>query len=217
MFIVGTLVIGQQMHYLLNKDMGFKKDAIINISADWSYGGDKAKLFAGEVRKLAGVQLASVDMGTPADKGHWGTRLSCKETNADKVEAQMLGGDENYLPLFQLKLVAGHNLQNSDTIKEVLIKESLAKQLGFKNPEDAIGKMIESGMSDGNTRVHPIVGVIGDFHTQSLHEPIKPAFMIESKTFCRAVSIKLNTKGKQAGDFRQPSRTSRKYGRILSK
>jgi ABC-type lipoprotein release transport system permease subunit len=201
-FIIGTLVVGNQMHYLLNKDMGFNKDAVINFSPEWRQGGDKAKLFAEKVRNISGVQLASADMGTPAEKGHWGTIIECKETSAENVESQMIGGDENYLPLYQLKLIAGRNLQRSDTIKEFLINETCARTLGFKKPEDALGKMLTTGMSDGDGRKNcPIVGVISDFHSQSLHEPIKAAFMIESKLFCRSISIKLNTKGKKTSDF----------------
>jgi hypothetical protein len=64
-----------------------------------------------------------------------------------------------------LKLLAGNNLQQSDTIKEYIINETYAHILGFQNPQLAIGKYIEGA---------PIVGVVSDFHQQSLHQKIQP-------------------------------------------
>lgn len=202
-FIVCTLVVGRQINYALSMDMGFNKDAIITVTPEWKNGGEKAKLFAQEIGALTSVQVASVDMGAPADVNHWGSVLKCKETGVLDLRAQMIGGDKNYLPLYNIKLLAGRNIQNSDTIKEFLINETCAKKLGFNKPADAIGKILSTGMNDTDFPKNcPVVGILSDFHTESLHEPIKPVFMIESKAFCRQISVKLNTKGKSTDAFK---------------
>ena len=78
-------------------------------------------------------------------------------------------------------------------MKEYLINETLSKQLGFKNPQDAIGHTISSGGDDGTTshKNLPIVGVLADFHTTSLHDPIAPTFISTSKKYSRMISVKL--------------------------
>jgi len=79
-----------------------------------------------------------------------------------------------------------------------LINETCAKQLGFAKPEDAIGKPVEIGMNGGKG---PVVGVIKDFNSKSLHEPIIPFFMSSFKRAERAISIKLATEGKGISHF----------------
>lgn len=71
-----------------------------------------------------------------------------------------------------MKLVAGTNLPNSDTIKAILINETYARELGFKTPQEAIGKYIN--WNDWGIGKVPIAGVLQDFHLKSFHEVIKP-------------------------------------------
>ena len=78
-------------------------------------------------------------------------------------------GDENYIKLYQIKLLAGRNIKNSDTTYGMLINSTYAHVLGFANVSDVLGKTIEFGKGK---RV--IVGVIGDFYQSSLHDAIKP-------------------------------------------
>jgi ABC-type antimicrobial peptide transport system permease subunit len=68
-----------------------------------------------------------------------------------------------------MKLVSGRFPVPSDSITEYVINETYARFLGFKNPADAVGKFI----GEKETRT-PIVGVMEDFYSQSLHTPIKP-------------------------------------------
>ena len=203
-FIIGTLIIGNQIKYVLNTDMGFAKDAIINIPGNQHYPKEKMQIFAQQIKHLAGVEMVSVDLGTPAEESHWSTILKSKELGDAEVGAEFQAGDENYISLYKLKLLVGRNLLPGDTMKEYLINETLAKQLGFKKPEDAIGKTISSGGDDGTTshKLLPIVGVLADFHTESLHEQIAPTFISTSKKYSRIISVKLAAQEKQNRGFK---------------
>jgi len=204
-FIIGTLIIGNQIRYVLNTDMGFAKNAIINIPGNQNYSKEKMQILAQQIKHVAGVEMVSVDLGTPAEESHWSTILKSKELGDTEVGAEFQAGDENYIKLYQLKLLTGRNLLPSDTMKEYLINETLAKQLGFKKPEDAIGKTISSGGDDGTAshKLLPIVGVLSDFHSESLHDPIAPTFISTSKKYSRIVSVKLLTQGKQINNFKE--------------
>ncbi len=106
-----------------------------------------------------------------------------KELEAD---VQVKLADTNYLKLYQMKLVAGTNLPNSDTTTTVVINESYAHFLGFKDPNNAINKNIE-----WDNKKIPIIGVVADFHQKSLHEPIKPLLLTTRKKQERCINIAL--------------------------
>jgi putative ABC transport system permease protein len=196
-FIISTLIIGNQIRFMLNQDMGFVKDAIINISTDGNYPRARVKLLADRLKGLPEVQMVSVNYGPPADLGHSGTSITY---NKAEVNTTFLGTDENYIPLYQLKIIAGRNIFSSDTIRELVINENCARGLGFKKPEDAVGKLVDFGFSNGPVDVkRPIVGVVADFHSQSLHDPINPVTIANDRG--RTVAIKLNNQSTHPKEF----------------
>jgi len=212
-FIIATLVISNQVNYVLNTDMGFAKDAIINIPGNQNYPRNKMQLLAQQIKQLPGVKMVSVDLGTPAEESHWSTILKRNWSDDEAgIGAQFLAGDENYLSLYQLQLIAGRNLSPSDTMKEYLVNETLARQLGFKKPEDAIGKTVAGGGDDGKAshKRLPIVGVLADFHQQSLREQIAPVFVSSSKKYSRMISVRLATGSNRVSDFKRTITTIEK-------
>ena len=102
-------------------------------------------------------------------------------------------------------------------MKEYLINETLAHQLGFKKPEDAIGKTIAGGGDDGQAshKQLPIVGVIADFHQQSLHEQIAPTFISTSKKYSRIISVKLVTQGRRISNFKETTGEIEKLWKLM--
>jgi putative ABC transport system permease protein len=197
-FIIGTLVVADQIHFVLNKDMGFNKDAIITVHSGWNNTVDQLNVFCDKVRELPNVQIVSRHQQTPAAQRHGGTIMEYKGAGGAKIDASFDFCDENYVPLFGLKIIAGRNLSHSDTLTAYLVNETCAKALGFRNPADAVGKFVEVGMPDSKRQ---IVGILKDFNSRSLHEVITPFFMCSIKDRERAVSIKLAT-GKGVSNFK---------------
>ncbi len=196
-FIIATLVIGNQIRYMLNQDMGFTKDAIVNVSTDGNYPRAQAKLLADRLKGLSEVQMVSLNYGPPADLSHSATSITY---NKVEVNTTFLGTDENYIPLYQLKIIAGRNIFSSDTIRDLVINETCARVLGFKKPEDALGKLVDFGFGNGPVDVkRPIVGVVADFHSQSLHDPIDPVTFANDRG--RTISIKLNSQSAHPKEF----------------
>jgi ABC-type antimicrobial peptide transport system permease subunit len=107
----------------------------------------------------------------------------------DDVYANMKRIDANYLDVYGLKLVAGKNILPTDTLNEVLINETLARQLGFKTPEEALDKLLKFGKSP-----KPIVGVVKDFHVNSLHKGIDPVYMGAGIHRYETAGVKFSTK-----------------------
>ena len=87
-------------------------------------------------------------------------------------------GDEDYFKTYGLQIVAGRTFEKSDTAKEIVVNETLVKKLGFKNPNDVIGKEIRSGEEQV---WKTIVGVVKDFNTNSLREDVKPLMLFPAQ------------------------------------
>jgi len=189
LFIICTLIIGSQIRFIQNKDLGFKKDAIISFRTGWNSPVNKVSLFAEKLRQLSFIDMVSTHMETPAAKWHASTHLDRVDMPgfiAKNASDEM--ADENFVPLFGLRIIAGRNIRHSDTVREYLVNETCAKALGFRNPEDAIGKMAQNGMNDAKGM---IVGVVKDFHSQSLHNPITSFFISSDKYQERTISVRL--------------------------
>jgi putative ABC transport system permease protein len=199
LFIIGTLVVGRQIHFIMNKDLGFSRDAVITLRTSYDYPPEKRELLAQQIRQMAGVQMVSLHMETPAAKGHPGTFIAYQDKEEKKAEASFDMSDTNYVPLFGLKIIAGRNLFPSDTIREFLVNETCAKQLGFYKPENALGKRVTIGMNNGGG---PIVGIIRDFHSESLHQAITPFFVSSFRWGERDISVRLTTQNKGVGAFK---------------
>jgi predicted permease len=181
-FIIGTLMVSKQIHFSLNKDLGYRKDAIINFTIPWrELNASKKQVLLEKFRSIPEIKMVSLSGIAPASKGFSSTNLSFddgKKTVDKQVEIRL--ADADYFNLYQLKLVAGKMLQPSDTVtKEYIVNEAYAREMGYAHPADIVGKFIKRG---NDKTALPIVGVVADFHTQSLHQAIKPlAFHAKSK------------------------------------
>ena len=173
-FIIATLLVGKQINYLLNKDMGFKDEAIVSVYSPRAESEVvKKEIYAQKLKRIPEIKTISIGGNPPAS-------FSTNTTNASYIDGekeiksilQFIHGDINYLDVFELNLLAGR-VHRNDTIRELVVNETFTKVLGFKNPQDAIGKSVV--LSDENI---PIVGVMGDFHQRSLKSDIEPMALI---------------------------------------
>jgi putative ABC transport system permease protein len=185
-FIVATLLVGKQISYALNMDMGFRKDGVIFFNTNRSDPASKKNALVTKLKTIPGIQLISVCSDPPTARGSWINSFIYNDGKKDiEAQAQVKLGDSNYFRLFDLRLLAGTPPPQSDTISAVVINEELAKTLGFQDPQKAIGKIIP--FEDHAT----IVGVAADFHQQSLHEAIGPLLISNGTAGANRISLSL--------------------------
>jgi len=160
--------------------MGFHKEAIINFQVPYNYQhpDDKQFVLQQKLKAISGIQQISLAGSPPANQG---INISTMKFNKDGKEietsVEVKLADTAYFGLYKMKMDAGRNLQQSDTLREYVINETYARFLGYKNPGDIIGQTIER-----SRKKVPIVGVIADINTKSIHTPIQPlAFSCEAK------------------------------------
>lgn len=188
--IIGTLVVVSQMNYFRNAELGFNKDAIINVPLPGdSLSALKLDGFRNELVQQPGIKNVSFSFASPSDNGGWYSdfRYDISVKNSDFSAAFKLA-DTAYFKLYNLQLVAGRMYLPGDTVKEFVVNETLVKKLGIHNPQDVIGKKLN--FWDGRM-VAPIVGVVKDFHSESLREPIAPVVMSTWKRTYQVASLKI--------------------------
>jgi putative ABC transport system permease protein len=195
-FIIGTIVLIHQMNYFRNKDLGFRRGAIVNIpipekEAPESHGTGsgstgKMRTLRDEVSRLRGIESSSINSAPPSSGNVQSTDFTI-EGKEDSYGTQVKQVDGTYLGLFDLKLVAGINVLDLDTASGCLVNEKLAAMVGYNNPQEIIGKNIKTGK-----KILPVIGVIKDFHTVSLREPIEATTMFNGIRGYRNLSLKVN-------------------------
>jgi len=185
-FIIATLLVDRQINYSLNKDMGFKKDAVLYFSTNPRDSAQMKVVLLNKLRAIPGVQRAGLSSDPPSSGGSWSstiTYMDGKKEIQDNVQIKV--ADSNYFPIYKFHLVAGTSAPQSDTMNAVVINETYARRLGFLDPQQAIGKQFKW---QGNPY---IVGVVADFHQHSLRDPIKPLLIANGGRFLNTVNVAL--------------------------
>lgn len=199
LFIIGSIIIGQQLSYVLHKDMGFNKDAVIISNLPFKlYQTEnfhaKKQTLAEEIRKIPGVQ--QVSLGTrPLTNGYSSSLYDYKPADGGEpisVITYLKNVDAQYLSLYDLELVAGTNLMASDTVNGLVVNESAVKAFGFSSNAEALGKYIGQ-----EPRLYPIVGVIKDFHQRDFYNPIDPMALGSNMESANNFNIRLEATKQQ--------------------
>ena len=171
-FIMATILVSKQIYYVLHKDLGFKKDAILVIGTPYKNNTEsKKEVFAQQLRSIPQILLTSQGGAAPSSGGTTSQTTTYRDGKKEiKTDLELKGGDENYINVYHIKLLAGRNLRAGDTTRQTMINETYAKILGFRDYKQAVGKYL----GDKPKERREIIGVVGDFYQHSLHAPIKP-------------------------------------------
>lgn len=198
-FIVAAIIIGQQLNYVIDKDMGFKKDAVILTHVPFKVFTmdnyhERKLLLAEELRKINGIE--GITMGeAPISNSYSSNNYELRPDDGSPIISKLLFTktiDSAYLKFYGIKLIAGSELFRSDTTNGYLINETALAAFGFKRPEDAIGKfLVQQGIS------FPIVGIVKDFHTQDFYTQISPMVLMYNKKNLQDYNIRLSLAQKQ--------------------
>jgi putative ABC transport system permease protein len=177
--ITCSLLINSQMNFIRNTDLGFDKDQMFTMSlANWDIMG-KSESIRAEVEKLPGIVAATEGDDTPFTRSNFSVYHipGRPETDQMMISEQHIGFD--YIETMGFNLIAGRDFDKgiaSDTTTSVIINERCAEILGYTTPGDAVG-----GTIDEIEEIDPIVystldivGVISNYHYESLKDEIKP-------------------------------------------
>ncbi|HEY0433876.1 MAG TPA: ABC transporter permease [Chitinophagaceae bacterium] len=188
--IIGMLIVVSQMNFFRKKSLGFDKAAIINVPLPSdSVSRTKVDFMRDHLLSNQDIVSASFSFKSPASEGNWNSDFKFDHAaKSTDFSANLKWADTSYFRTFNIQFVAGRPYFPSDTVREFVVNETLLRKLGIRNPADAIGKQID--FWDGN-KVAKIVGVVRDFNSYSLREPMAPVVLSTWKDIYQTISIKI--------------------------
>jgi ABC-type antimicrobial peptide transport system permease subunit len=192
---VGTFIVISQMNYFQKMDMGFNRDAVIVNMPILDNKPRYLQPMKNELERLPFVSAVSTSFTLPS-----GLERNRSSRSVGRPDAQTIHDflnyehhsiDEAYLDLYQIKLLAGRELKQSDTVGgAVLINAKTMKNLQIDSPEKALGQELKFG--GGEKAV--VVGVVADFYSNSLKEGVDNMVVVYQPKHYRWISVRLDLK-----------------------
>lgn len=182
--IVAVVVVYRQLGFIQSKNLGYNRDNIIYFPNEGPLRKN-LESFVTEVKRIPGVVNAS-DLSFDLTGEHGGTysiRWEGKRPE-DSVSFANLVGDYDVMEILELQLKEGRffSQETGSESANIIINEAAAKIIGFKEP---IGKIVRIWEKEKQ-----IIGVVKDFHFESLYEKVKPCF-IQCQPNQRNVLVKI--------------------------
>ena len=177
--IISTLIVYQQLQYMKNKSLGYEREHVITFTNTEAVASNfdafrtqlQSSVHVKEVSRSSIIPTGRLldGMGSQINRGD-----SLAPTTAN---LRFVRADNEFFPTYDIKLVAGRNFSTSfgpDTAA-FIINETAVEVLGLKSAEDALGREFQYG-----NRMGRLVGVVKDFHFESMHQRIMPMVFFKS-------------------------------------
>ncbi|WP_242617505.1 ABC transporter permease [Cecembia calidifontis] len=189
--IVAVLVVINQLNFMKNKELGFDKERVIVLPA-YQELVDNYENLSQRYLQHPGIESLALASRVPS-----GRLLDAMETRAEvngsltpmDIRLADIHVSHSFMETFGIEMAAGRDFDYqlaSDSTQAFLLNESAIRAIGWASPEEALGKALHYGPRRGY-----IVGVVKDFHFESLHQPISPmVFMIPDTRF-NLIAIRL--------------------------
>ncbi len=188
--IVGTMIVGKQMNYMQNKNLGFDKEQLLMVKRAFALD-KKAETFIEEIKRMEEVEAAAGTSSMVGNRDDFFGDQFQPEGSTEILTVKSMVMDDEFASVigFDLKEGRSFSKQSNDSLN-VLLNETAVKTMGLT---DAVGRKLSQVQKndDGSitTRYYTITGVVTDFHFQSLRDEITPLVIYNKERF-----------GKQAGN-----------------
>ncbi|MEO6282290.1 MAG: ABC transporter permease [Dyadobacter sp.] len=183
--LICTWIVYQQLNYMRSKDMGYDRDQVLTI--DYQDNQSQASYNALRKSLMDNPNIQSVASASSPVSNIGGRIIFTVESSTGMKEMGFKPTqiDHDYIKTMGMKIVQGRDFSEkfpADTANGVLINEAVVKRMNWKDP---IGKKIMLGTVPADGKNPPptaeVVGVVRDFHQQSLYNPIEPLIMVYRK------------------------------------
>lgn len=182
--IIATLITYQQLSFLNERELGYAKEQVVMIGYDNPIM-EHYDAFYHELTKNPAVLNATRSSLIPTDRllAYRGTSVERGDSLVPtEINMKDVRIDHEFFDTYKIPFVSGRNFSHdvkTDDSLAFIINETAAKMVGWSN-EEAIGKVLKNGYVKGR-----VIGVVKDFHFESLHEPIVPVVFHGEKSFNR--------------------------------
>ncbi len=170
--IIAVIIIYRQIQFIQNTDPGYNKDNILRIDAEGKIQGTEQE-FVNELQRIPGVLSASYTFNNIVGHtfGEYGLSWEGKNPN-ESVYFEVFGGGYDLIKTMDMHILTGRGFSkdfSADT-SNIILNEAAVKVMNMKDP---VGKTVHL-----YRRPLQVVGVVKDFHFESMHELVKPSYIL---------------------------------------
>jgi len=191
---ISAITVSKQVSYFFNNNLGYNKEQVMIISSlprqfD-SAGVAKMENVKTQLLSVPGVRSATLSYDIP--DGNGGNIAAYQQNNNSPVNMQIIGADADFAKVYGIQMQEGVFLKYNASVNSqnnIVLNEAAVKALGWTS---AVGKTIKLGAT--NSPPQTIVGVVKDYHFESLQKKIQPLIVGDvTGGAYRYYSLKLNT------------------------
>lgn len=191
--IAGTIIVYSQMNHLLDKDLGFDKERMLII--DYNYDEEvnsKSQVLKTTLEANPAILSAAFSRSVPGSYfPNAGTEIQTHNGEMKIISQPIFQVGLDFITHYNLELIAGRTYSRdypTDSSSALVVNEAAAKQYGYTNPADIIGKKFSQWGREGE-----VIGVVKDFNFISLHRNIEPLTLPFEASASRYLSLKIKS------------------------
>ena len=177
--LISTAIVFKQLSYMQQKSLGFNRERIVTLPYNTAFDNNqKFESFRTDI--LASSNIKNITRSTRIPTGRLLDNSGARINRGDSLvpvnaDIKYVLADENFVATYGIKMAAGRDFSKDYALDtgSFLINEAAVQVLGLKSNEDAIGKEMGYGPQKGR-----VIGVISDFHFESMHQKIVPLILI---------------------------------------
>lgn len=175
--IIGTAVVLRQLSFMQEKELGFDAEQVVVVRVTDPELARKPDVLKRAFRAQPGVMSVTAGAGMPGQHPFHGRQFIVRPRGEDGPAVSLAQPtiDEDFLSALDVPLLTGRNIgaaRPEGEVVEALVNESAVRTMGWGSPEDALGREVGGSV---------VVGVVPDFHFESLHRPIAPLLMVQDE------------------------------------
>ena len=181
--VAGTFIVRGQLDFMQRQNLGVDLEQTLVVKGpgikDSTYQQHLA-YFKNEVSQWPEVQSVSVSSSVPGRELSWSRGFYQPAFPDRRTGAKIVAVDEDFLALYGATFRAGRNFDRevSSDRAGLIFNESAIRQLGFARAEEALRQPVVWEESDHDKRTKTIIGVVEDFHQESLHRQVTPMVFV---------------------------------------
>ncbi|HSF55939.1 MAG TPA: ABC transporter permease [Algoriphagus sp.] len=184
-FIILVLVLNQQIRFVSSQPLGFEKEEVMYASLPFLSPPDKMAQLQDRLNQKSMVKGSSLSGSLVSSSSLWTSDAYVPvDTTEKQIYIQVMNVDSAFIAVNGVPLLAG--ISGSNKADEVVVNQNFLKEAGIETPEEALGLVIKF-----NGEQKKIVGVIGNFHSRTLREEIRPLLFTVNSQFFQTISVKL--------------------------
>lgn len=198
--IIATVITAQQLNYLNTQDLGFEKDQVVTLPY-YNELAENYNAFYNELTKSSAIKNATrssrIPTGRLLDSNGAASIMKGDSLFPTGVTLKMVSVDEEFFDTYNIRMAAGRSFSKSistDDSLAFIVNETAMQKMGMSGPGDGVDKDFLYGGVKGK-----LVGVVSDFHFESLHQDYVPMCFFVNNNFFNNLSVKIAGTNSQAG------------------